>query len=415
MSRRPLTSEETKVRNWLLSGKSVNATASMLGIGKQKINKIIETLIYFGELVEEYREVGGVLKSFNPRLFRAPSESIPVKEKDSPKGESVLQTDDFEASKGILDPRTGPPALETVGVSTDYECPDGYGEAHLSGFVAYTVNAVGELDRLVDGKGYTIGTVLDQVKVVGRGGQQRTGLLRLFGQEITFNWRWFPSTGNQYLYLKLGRLYFDPNIYSDPAEIRALYLQRARFVEYALAINGWVLTRSDKEISGQLHVAWENHPLCRHFDPDYKDVNGDLTVDTSKGVPELEMEHLEDPLFKEKLRIMTSLPTRIMDLEANAGRTTASVDDLFNELRGLRAVVEEVISTMSRMSEAQAMQLQCSARQLQISTNLMKIQTNDNNIQLMRTQQSLDDFIRADESSKKVGKGSGKDTLEGYL
>ena len=38
MSRRPLTSEETKVRNWLLSGKSVNATASMLGIGKQKIN-----------------------------------------------------------------------------------------------------------------------------------------------------------------------------------------------------------------------------------------------------------------------------------------------------------------------------------------------------------------------------------------
>ena len=55
MSRRPLTSEETKVRNWLLSGKSVNATASMLGIGKQKINKIIETLIYFGELVEEYR------------------------------------------------------------------------------------------------------------------------------------------------------------------------------------------------------------------------------------------------------------------------------------------------------------------------------------------------------------------------
>ena len=127
------------------------------------------------------------------------------------------------------------------------------------------------------------------------------------------------------------------------------------------------------------------------------------------------MEHSEDPLFQEKLRIMTSLPTRIMDLEANAGRTAASVDDLFNELRGLRAVVEEVISTMSRMSEAQAMQLQCSARQLQISTNLMKIQTNDNNIQLMRTQQSLDDFIRADESSKKVGKGSGKDTLEGYL
>ena len=84
MTRRPLTSEETKVRNWLLSGKSVSATASMLQIGKAKINKIIETLIYFGELVEEYEVVDGVVKSFNPRLFRPPSDSIPVKEKDPP-------------------------------------------------------------------------------------------------------------------------------------------------------------------------------------------------------------------------------------------------------------------------------------------------------------------------------------------
>lgn len=414
MSRRPLTSEETKVRNWLLSGKSVSATASMLRMGKTKINKIIETLIYFGELVEEYEVVNGVVKSFNPRLFRAPSDSTPVKERDPPKGGSVSESDGFGASKEIMDPRTGRPTLETVGVSTDSECPEGYGEAHLSGFIAYTVNAVGECDRLVDDRGYTIGTVPDAVKVVGRGGQQRTGILRLFNQEITFDWRWFPTTGNQFLYLKLGRLFFDPKVYSDPADIRALFIQRARFVEYALAINGWVLTRSEKEISGQMHVAWENHPLCRHFDPDYQDSNGDLTVDTSKGVPELEMEHTEDPLFSEKLRIMSNLPTRIMDIEANAGRTSASVDDLFRELQGLRAVVEEVISTMSRMSEAQAMQLECSARQLQISTNLMKVQTNDTNIRLMRTQQSLDDFVRTSDSDRREVKAS-RDNLEGYL
>ena len=160
---------------------------------------------------------------------------------------------------------------------------EGYGEAHFSGYITYTVNAVGECDRLVDDRGFTIGTVPDAVKVVGRGGQQRTGILRLFNQEITFDWRWFPTTGNQFLYLKLGRLFFDPKVYSDPADIRALFIQRARFVEYALAINGWVLTRSDKGISGQIHVAWEHHPLCRHFDPDYQDSNEDLTFAQAVG------------------------------------------------------------------------------------------------------------------------------------
>ena len=414
MTRRPLTSEETKVRNWLLSGKSVSATASMLQIGKAKINKIIETLIYFGELVEEYEVVDGVVKSFNPRLFRPPSDSIPVKEKDPPKGGSVPKSDGIEASNKLLNPWTAPPTLETVGVSTDSECPEEYGEAHISGFIAYTVNAVGELDRLVDNRGFTIGTVPDEVKVVAKGGQQRTGILRLFNQEITFDWRWFPTTGNQFLYLKPGRLYFDPKIYHKPSEIRELFLQRARFVEYALAINGWVLTRSEKDISGQIHVAWENHVLCRHFDPDYQDVNGDLTVDTSKGVPELEMEHTEDPLFEEKLRIMTSLPTHIMDLEANAAKTNATVEELCAEVRGLRTVVEEMISTMSRMSEAQAMQLEYSARQLQISANLMKVQTNDTNIQLMRTQQSLDAYVNASDREDRNTRKP-KDTLEGYL
>ena len=77
-------------------------------------------------------------------------------------------------------------------------------------------------------------------------------------------------------------------------------------------------------------------------------------------------------------------------------------------------MVEEVISTMSRMSEAQAMQLECSARQLQISTNLMKVQTNDTNIRLMRTQQSLDDFVRTSDSDRREVKAS-RDNLEGYL
>lgn len=414
MTRRPLTTEETKVRNWLLSGKSINATASMLGMGKAKINRIVETLINFGELVEEGDVVGGALRRRNPREFHAPYDSIPVKEKDPPKGGSGEKSDDFGASKEFLEGRTTPPTLETVGVSTDSECPEGYGEAHISGFIAYTVNVVGELDRLVDNRGFTIGTVPEETKVVGRGGLQRTGMLRLFNQEITFDWRRFPSTNNQYLYLKLGRLYFDPRIYTEPSEIRKLFLQRARFVEYALAVNGWVLTPSEKEISGQIHIAWENHVLCRHFDPGYRDENGDLIVDTSKGVPELEMEHSEDPLYAEKLRIMTSLPTRIMDLEASAGRTSASLEDLFAEVRGLRAVVDEMISTMSRMSEAQMMQLECSARQLQISTNMLKVQSNDTNIQLMRTQHSLDDFLNASDKPKTKGT-PGNNTLEGYL
>lgn len=414
MTRRPLTLEETKVRNWLLSGKSVNATARTLCIGKEKVNKIIENLIVFGELVEDYRIVDGRPVAYNPRLFRAPSEKTPVKEKDPPKGGSEEKSDDIEASNGIMDPWTGRPTLETVGVSIDSECPEGYAEAHLSGFCAYTVNAVGECNRLVDNRGYTVGSVLQAVKAVAKGGQQRTAYLRLFGQEVTFDWRWFPSTGNQFLYLKPGRLFFDPTIYTSKEEILSLFDQRVRFVEYVLANNGWVLTRAEKPFSGRLHIAWENHPLCKHFDLEQIDPNADLIVDTSKGQPELEMEHSEDPLFNEKLRIMANLPTRIMDIESSVGRNSASTEELFSEIRGLRAVVEEVISTMSRLAEAQTMQLECSSRQLQISANMMRVQTNETNIQLMRTQQSLDDFLTASEPKGKGKTGTGNTTLEGY-
>lgn len=414
MVHRALTSEEVQVRNWLLSGKSVTWTASKLSIGKSKVNKIIDNLIVFGELVEDYYIENGRPKAYNPRLFRVPSDSIKTTKADPPKGGSEKRTAEKEAPFASMRGRTAPPSLETHGISVAKECPDGFAEAHLDGTFAYTVNAVGEMDRIADPEGYTLGYVSDEVKKVLRSGLQRRGSLRMFGQEVAFSYRWFPSTGSQYLYLSPGRLYYDPSVYTTKAEIMDLFRQRAEYIEYALAINGWVLTPNEN-FNGRLHIAWENHPLCKHFDIEQYDPNADLIVDTSKGQPELEMEHSEDPLFNEKLRIMSNLPTRIMDIESKAASQEISTQQLFEELHGLRAVMDEMISTMAVMSRAQQMQLDFSARQVQISANLLKVQSNDTNAQMMRTQMSLDSFA---EASQQTAKAHPKETavhpLEGY-
>lgn len=407
MARRPLTSDEVQVRNWLLSGESVSKVAARLSIGKTKINKIIDNLIAFGELVEDYYEEDGKVKPYNPRAFRAPSGKI---EATSPIGEVKKADGPNGASIETMRPRTAPPALETVGVVYTPECPEGYGEAHIDGSFGYTVDVEGEMDRIADPRGYTIGSVSDTVKGVLRNALQRTGTLRLFGQEVSFDFRWFPSTGNRFLYLKPGRLYFDPKVYSTKDELLKLFRQRAEFIEYILAVNGWVLTPNPK-FTGRVHVAWENHPLIKHFDLEYYDENADLTVDTSKGEPELEMEHSEDPLFNEKLRIMSNLPTRIMGIESKIASAEVTNEQLMGELAGLKSVVNEMIVTMASLSRAQQMQLEFSVKQVQISTNLLKVQTNEANAQMMRVQRSLDSF---DEDDSDGGRKARNTKLEGY-
>lgn len=406
MARRPLTSDEVQVRNWLLSGESVSKVAARLSIGKTKISKIIDNLIAFGELVEDYYEEDGKVKPYNPRAFRAPSGK---NDSTSPKGEVKKADGSNGASIESMGPRTAPPDLETVGIAYTSECPEGYGEAHISGSFGYTVDVEGEMDRIADPRGYTLGSVSDTVKGNLRNALQRKGNLRMFGQEVSFDYRWFPSTGNKFLYLKPGRLYFDPKVYTTKEELLELFRERAQFIEYILALNGWVLTPNPK-FSGRVHVAWENHPLIKHFDLEYYDENADLIVDTSKGEPELEMEHSEDPLFNEKLRIMSNLPTRIMGIESKIATAEVTNEQLMSEIAGLKNVVNEMIVTMASLGRAQQMQLEFSVKQVQISTNLLKVQSNEANAQMMRTQRSLESFDESDSDG-----GRPKDTkLEGY-
>ena len=406
MAHRPLTSDEVHVRNWLLSGESISQVAARLSIGKTKINKIIDNLIYFGELVEDYYEEDGKVKRMNPRAFRAPSGKI---DDTSPKGE-VKETDGSNVTSfETMEPRTAPPTLETKGVSVSKECPEGYVEVHIKGAFCYTVNVVGEMDRIVDARGITYGSVKNEVKGVMKNGYQRTGYLRLFGQEVTFDYRWFPTTGNKFLYIHPGRLYADPKIHTDVDDFKNLLRQRAQYIEYVLAQNGWVLTPKPT-FNGRVHVAWVNHPLIKHFDREFTDDNADLSVDTSTGEPELEMEHSEDPLFNEKLRIMSNLPTRIMGIESKIATAEVTNEQLMSEIAGLKNVVNEMIVTMASLGRAQQMQLEFSVKQVQISTNLLKVQSNEANAQMMRTQRSLESFDESDSDG-----GRPKDTkLEGY-
>ena len=408
MSRRPLNATEKQVKISLLGGASVNSLIRKLGVKRTTLYSIVDNLVAWGEIEEMYYKQGDVLKQYNPRMFRDPAESkLPIS-KDI--GRRSPETIDGVNKK--IDPYGNEvPTINMRGICISKDCPEGYIGGHIAGDIEFKVIEVGEFGNLKGPDGLSYGYFSKEIKNNGKGGKQRKADIRLFNQEISAVYRWYENTDNNMFILYPARLYFDPTLFENLAEVREAFMERAHFVAYLLRLNGWVI--EDPVIKGKIHYPFTTPGLAQHFAPDTYYENADLIVDSSLGTPEVEAVDSNDPLFHEKAKIMAKLPTEIMQLKASDAMQLKTFQELKQENIMLREFLSELQANFLRLSEIQNMQIQFSAKQLKLNNDILKIQSNDTGLKLANNQQSLDDYIKKIELEKKNPKLDDF-KLEGY-
>ena len=323
MPKKHLTSLEKNVKELLLKGSSIYKTVRVLGISKNKAYSVVDKLISYGEIEELFKDDKG-LEPFNPRLFVDPSDYAIVLSKDKTKMRA-------EAQEYLIGNRASgnqAPIWNSVGISTEKKCPEGYIGGHIKGDIEFEIEQVGDFKDFKGPDGTYFGYFEKNPKKNGRYGQQLAGEMRLFGQEIHLKYRWFDSTGKKMLILYPGRLFFDIEYFPDKEAVREAFIDRANYVAHCMNLNGWIL--KNPEIHGTLHYPFNMPGLAQHFDPRYQDDSADLIVDNSLGDPEVELTNEHDPLFHEKAELLSRLPSVLLDLLKRVSR-------LEKEIQGLKS------------------------------------------------------------------------------
>lgn len=440
MSARKLSHNEQRVFNLLSDGMSVSAVARRLKMPYSSTNDITHRLEYYGVI----RRVPGTK---SPALYEPTEDSKEVRaetKEQSPKGDcgteiryplggaTFCPTPSSDSVIVGMQPESE--RLAVLGVYRGDEPPEGFGRIHIGGGIYFEIRKVGTFDPLKDSKGLYIGYWNQPVRI--NGAWSTSGAVRVFGQESTFRFQQGDKGKNSFEYHPAKGIYVDPNHFRDSNDAAALLIRDSVYVTDVLRQTGWQLT--NPVIKGKLHLAWPDHPLIQHVNPNVTYENGDIVVDCSPGRPEMEMEHIETPEDWKKAQLMAEFPTRFLGMEATVladrrtlNETRESIKQSDAELReaishNARALetlgvdVDQIISVLERADQALLVATSAlshiaehSALLIQINSNLTKLHSDD-------AQRRLDSFAvqpqgagRADQDSTIQSKPS-KFPLEGY-
>lgn len=368
MTRVRLSATQRKVKVKLLSGQSVPAISRSLGISQSTAYGIVKQLLALGEI----RHVPGTK---SPKLYEDPNsdDNIPPTEECEPEIRNFGPAIKNDGSPRTADVIPDSPLIDLDGVSTAKVCPDGYGEAHITGSINYTIRKVGTYDDIRDRRGLVIGYWRSEPKAM-KGSQVFGGELRIYNQALGFAHR-VGAKGGQLFSLYPKRIFVDPTKFRGTEDVMALFVDRALYVAEVLRNTGWQLT--DPVVKGDLHLAWGDHPLIQHFDNRVHLDDGDLIMDTSPGTPELEMERLSsDPDGWAKAQLMARLPSRFLSLE---GRESADRQAISANARLLESVggdVDLIVPVLQKIVDAQTTQCEILRAQLRMTTEQVQINAN---------------------------------------
>lgn len=300
MTHPKLTREESKVKRILLSGRSKTAVAKDTGYSRSKVERIVSRLIQYGEI----RAIPGTK---SPVIYEDPFSALPFPPKG---GTSVGKDDTTSVSDSTAPPSNYPVAdvdLGTVnltGISTAKTCPKGYVEAHMSGGIRFTIQAIGSFDTIRDPSGYTIGYWSDPKPI--KGCMVYGGEVRVFNQRIKWQYR-EGNKGSRTFMLYPARINLDPKQFKSEDEAKDVFLDRANFIAKLFSRYGWSLV--NPQIRGKFEYAIRDHPIIGQVRKEEIPSGSDVFIDTSHGDPEAEMKEVDD---WEKLQIFANFPSEVL-------------------------------------------------------------------------------------------------------
>lgn len=368
MTRSALNATQRKVKAKLLSGHSAPAIARSLKLSQTTVYNTINQLLALGEV----RHVPGTK---SPKLYEDPNPdrtTPPTEECEDEKCEHGPATQN-RGSPRTSDVIPDSPLIDLDGVSTDRVCPDGYGEAHITGSINYTIRQTGTYDDIRDRRGLVIGYWRKDPKSMN-GSKVYGGELRIYNQSIGFAHR-VGAKGGQLFSLYPKRIFVDPTKFRGTEDVMALFVDRALYVAEVLRNTGWQLT--DPVVKGDLHLAWGDHPLIQHFDNRVHLDDGDLIMDTSPGTPELEMERLSsDPDGWAKAQLMARLPSRFLSLEGREAADRQAISANARLLESVGGDVDLIVPVLQKIVDAQTTQCEILRAQLRMTTEQVQINAN---------------------------------------
>ncbi len=352
MSRKKLTARDMKIKGLLLSGYSRNQVASELRIHPSSVCKAVKRLEDFGEL----QWVEG---TYSPAIYIDPRDP----RYQSPKGDCTEKSRNCGGSTAtprLPDPVRTPlqapddsesdtkdDSPERPVISTDRECPYGYAAPHLSGMISLTVEKVGTFEPLRFGD-----------KIVGEwrsewselnGSKQLMGQVDLFGQLMRFHYRRGTKSGRDFFYFYPERAYVDINRLPRH-KIPEIFRGRAETVAAILGRNGWIL--KEPVISGEIHLAWPDHPAARFVNRRVHIEGADVVTDNSPGYAELEMEHFsESDEDWAKARAIANFPTLLVAHDNAVRELKYDADSLSARLTALEGVTTQVVGQLEHHAD----------------------------------------------------------------
>lgn len=409
-----LRKEESDVKKWLLSGYSATAVSKRTGYSRSRVSKIINRLIHYGEI----RRVPGTT---NPVIYEEPfpEETFPLKGEESPGSDNMGSVSDLtgppeapEAAEEVpsVVQRTDLKLVRMTGISTDKVCPDGYVEAHMTGCINMQVVTVGGFNVIRDPSGCTAGFWTDPKPM--RGSVAHGGEVRIFNQTVKWQYR-EGNKGSKTFQLFPGRIFLDPKQYKSEEEAKDVFIDRATFVASLLARDGWQLR--NPQIRGEFEYAIRDHPLVGLMTKGSIPSGSDIVIDTSKGVPEAEMKHIDE---WDKVRIWANVPSEILNLDRRVQSQDEHIDLLDARVRATIGHIDAIDGEMDallRLIERQNAMIAGLVENInqlvQAGSNLLTIQSQMDALRMNDFTRMMSEYVSA---QARNGDRNRKDPMEGY-
>lgn len=344
MTHPKLTREESKVKRILLSGKSKTAVARETGYSRSKVDRIVSRLLHYGE-------IRAIPNTKNPVIYEDPF----YKPSFPPTGGTTVEKDNTTSVSDSTAPPSNYPVadvdLNTVkapGISTDKVCPDGYVEAHMTGGIRFTIQAIGSFETIRDPAGYTIGYWSDPKPI--KGSMVYGGEIRVFNQRIKWQYR-EGNKGARTFMLYPSRIFLDPKQFKSEDEAKEVFIDRANFVAKLFSRYGWSLV--NPQIRGDFEYAIRDHPIIGLVKRGEIPSGSDVVIDTSHGDPEAEMKHID---YWEKVQIFADYPSEILHnrrLLQSQSEKIAQLDAKFEDSLRIIAGMQTTLDALLDFSRKQ--------------------------------------------------------------
>ena len=228
---------------------------------------------------------------------------------------------------------------------------------HFTGTIVYTVVAEGDLERIADSRGFTIGG-WRPYKPGMKGVEDRWGYVRISGQDNKIKYRKSLKTDLRTMSIYPKEIWREIPRGTTDAQAEQWFIDKAELIAKLLSFNGWQL--KGPRISGDVkpgkgvHYAYPGHPLTElkgkinHMDSDRT-----VDIDSSPGdSAELEGYNAEDGY------LLGHLPEEFRRVEGIATASMENVEALRKRVTILEGVLDKLISCEEKVAYIETRRLE---------------------------------------------------------